>query len=324
MTPVVSTQRYRPLTQVIMKYQRKREIDDDELLNWIQNGAVGNELLENPETTIFRSLLDELRSNFCKRYLPSWLEYVNGWATRLETSEILTKTNYKDFGQLATFIMRGDRTLKNRVESILSRMTVFGHKLDSDLSKMNIRQLHTLEKADANLLLHLTTTTTILRAISNGLFALEVEDDQDRIIHLNYKLIDFLQLLDGPQILDLMNAICYWDVPSLFFAKNIKPNLVKSVMGSSTGRKIVATFDSRIFSCLPKEILLAYKHNVRTLRLEMHSQANIEESKISITNSPRTIKQIFLFVLKKRIFGKTAPHKNIILFSLHDADRDEK
>ena len=173
--------------------------------------------------------------------------------------------------------------------------------------------------------MHPPTTTTILRAISNELFALEVEGDQFRIIDLNCKLINFLQLLDGPQILDLMTAICFWDVSSLlFFAKKIKPNLVKSVIGSSTGRKIVATFDRRIFSCLPKEILLAYKHNVRTLRLEMHSQANIEESKISITNSPRTIKQIFLFVLKKRIFGKTAPHKNIILFSLHVRDRDVK
>jgi len=211
--------------------KRQRAIDDDELLNWIENGAVGNEVLENPETIIFKTLLKELKSNFCKRYLPSWVEYVNGWAIRLENSGILTKSNSTDFGKLATFVMLGDRTLKNRVESILSSMMVFGHKLDSDLSKMNIRQLNTLETADPQLLYHLTTTSTSLRAISNGLFALEADGDQVRIIDLNCKLIDFLKLLDGPQILDLMNDIHIWDIPSLlFFTKKIKPNLVKSVV----------------------------------------------------------------------------------------------
>ena len=266
--------------------KRQRAIDDDELLHCVENGDVGNEILKNQETTIFTTLLEKLKSNFCKRYLSSWAEYVNTWAVRLENSEILTKSNYTSFGKLANFVMMSDRTLKNRVEAILSSMMTFGHKLDGDLSKIDIRQLSTLETADPQLLYYLTKTATIVRAISNGLFALESAGDQVRIIDLDCKLIDFLKLLDSPQILELMNVIHQWDIPSLlFFTKRIKQNLVKSVMGSSTGRKIVATSDSRIFSCLPKEILLAYKHAVRCGRLYESTQASAEMPEVPVQPS---------------------------------------
>ena len=129
---------------------------------------------------------------------------MNGWAIRLENSEILTISNYTDFGKIATFVMMAERTLKNRVESIL----------------------------------------------------------------------------------DVMNAIHLWDIPSLlFFTKKIKPNLVKSVMGSSTGRKIVSTSDSRIFSCLPKEILLAYKHSVRIGRLYESTPTSAEMPEVPVQPS---------------------------------------